>query len=144
MIVLENRYKIGTYIIIEEDTWSIKQEKVNKMLIQGIGGFTDKHELIGIYIKEKYYFIYNNKKYEFMIDNFECKNEYISKTEREFKVIISNQIVCKIRYIPFIDPGFLWYDADVEEFDFLLQFYNLVKDKTSIYNIIKYIQKKQT
>ena len=71
-------------------------------------------------------------------------NEYISKTEREFKVIISNQIVCKIRYIPFIDPGFLWYDADVEEFDFLLQFYNLVKDKTSIYNIIKYIQKKQT
>ncbi len=114
------------------------------MLIQGIGGFTDKHELIGIYIKEKYYFIYNNKKYEFMIGNFECKNEYISKTEREFKVIISNQIVCKIRYIPFIDPGFLWYDADVEEFDFLLQFYNLVKDKTSIYNIIKYIQKKQT
>ena len=60
MIVLENRYKIGTYIIIEEDTWSIKQEKVNKMLIQGIGGFTDKYELIGIYIKEKYYFIYNN------------------------------------------------------------------------------------
>ena len=144
MIVLENRYKIGTYIIIEEDIWSIKQEKVNKMLIQGIGGFTDKHELIGIYRKEKYYFIYNNKKYEFMIGNFECKNEYISKTEREFKVIISNQIVCKIRYIPFIDPGFLCYDADVEEFDFLLQFYNLVKDKTSIYNIIKYIQKKQT
>ncbi len=143
MIVLENRYKVGTYIIIEEDTWSIKQEKVNKMLIQGVGGFTDKYELIGIYIKEKYYFIYNNKKYEFMIDNFECKNEYISKTEREFKVIISNQIVCKIRYIPFIDPGFLWYDGDIEEFDFLLQFYNLVKDKTSIYNIIKYIQKKQ-
>ena len=28
MIVLENRYKIGTYIIIEEDIWSIKQEEI--------------------------------------------------------------------------------------------------------------------
>ena len=27
MIVLENRYKIGTYIIIEEDIWSIKQKR---------------------------------------------------------------------------------------------------------------------
>ena len=43
MIVLENRYKIGTYIIIEEDTWSIKQEKVNKMLIQGIGEIGRAH-----------------------------------------------------------------------------------------------------
>lgn len=68
MIVLESRYKIGAYIIIEEDIWRIRQEKVNKMFIQGIGGFTDKHELIGIYIKEKYYFIYNKEKYEFIID----------------------------------------------------------------------------
>lgn len=133
MIILDNYSTIGTYIILESSGYSIVEEDEELFNFQGVGGFTEDGELVGIYVKDnKLFFYYNGKSFEASAENLICTNQYISRTERCFRVTIGEQKICEIVYKPYIDPGMIYYDADPEEFDVLLYLSNLLKTKDSI------------
>ena len=138
MIVLDNDSKMGSCIVIENGMYSvIEEEKVN-LPIQGVGGFSEDMQLIGVFIDgDRLFFINNNSIFETAPNDLKCTNKYISKSERSFVVEIGDRKVCEIVYKPFIDPGMIYYDADPEEFDFLLRFSNMIKDQESIQNFIR-------
>lgn len=141
MITLRNYPKLGSYIIIENNTYSIEEVEDRNRPIQGVGGFSEFSkggQLIGIYVQnDKMYFVQNEQVYETTPDDLKCTNKYISKLERCFSVTIADRKICEIIYEPFIDPGMLIYDADPEEFDVLLYLSGLLKDKDSMLNFIK-------
>lgn len=143
MMILDNECKMGTYIVFDGTQYIIKDKIDGAQKIQGIGGITDDNKLVGMYLKEEQvYFLYDKEEFEMVPDKFSCENRYISTTEREFTVRINDKLICQIKYVPFIDPGMLWYDADIEEYDFLLRFYNMVKDEKGIQSIVKWIKEK--
>jgi hypothetical protein len=136
MITLDNYPKLGSYIIIENNIYSIEEVEDRHRPIQGVGGFQDG-QMIGIYAqKDKLYFVQNEQVYETTPDDLKCTNKYISKLERCFSVTIGDRKICEIIYEPFIDPGMLIYDADPEEFDVLLYLSGLLKDKESMQKFI--------
>lgn len=138
MIVLNNYSKSGTYIVLGAESYTIvKKEEVNRER-QGVGGFSEDGQILGIYVREgRFFLVYNQKRYEVKLGDLKCTNTYVSKVARRFTVAIGKQTVCDITYEPFIDPGMLVYDADPEEFDFLLYLSGILKDETSIAGFIE-------
>lgn len=140
MIILRNYLKLGTYIVIENNSYTIEKE-INQPR-HGVGGILEDGLLVGVYFQNyKLYFLKDNKSVEIKIPEFKCTNEYISKLERCFSVKIGDESICDIVYEPFIDPGMLYYDADPEEFDVLLYLSGILKDKESIQSFIKGMEK---
>lgn len=133
MIIMNNYSKKGTFIILEPGGYSIVEKDKVQLVRQGVGGFTEDEELVGIYVKDhKLFFYHNGQSFEASIDNLICTNNYVTRSDRCFNVTIGGQNICKIVYEPFIDPGMIFYDADPEEFDFLLYLSRLLKNKDSM------------
>ncbi len=138
MIILNNYSKTGTYIIVESTGYSIEEKNKIQQIRQGVGGFSEDGQLLGIYVdNNKLFFQYNDKGYETNPDEFICTNERIDDGRRNFKVKIKDKVVCDITYNPYISPFVLTFGDDEDEFDFLLYLSNLIIDKTSILNFIK-------
>ncbi|MFI8707936.1 hypothetical protein ACIGHG_12800 [Bacillus sp. NPDC077411] len=138
MIILNNYPKIDTYIILEPSGYSIVEKNKVQLVRQGVGGFSEDGQVVGIYVKDnKLFFFYNGQSFETSVDDLICTNSYISKLERCFSVQMGGQNICNIVYEPFIDPGMIYYDADPEEFDTLLYLSGLMKNEDSIKNFMK-------
>ncbi|HEX9063318.1 MAG TPA: hypothetical protein VF941_24360, partial [Clostridia bacterium] len=99
MIILENYPKINTRIIIENDTYSIqKADNVNKP-IQGVGGFSEDGQLVGVFVdNHKLCFLFKKKVYQTTPSDLKCTNTYTAKSQRCFCIIIGNEKVCEIVY----------------------------------------------
>ncbi|NME07355.1 hypothetical protein [Psychrobacillus sp. BL-248-WT-3] len=133
MITLENYSKWESYIIIEHNNYSIKEDKNRHREIQGVGGVSEDGQVVGIYVEnEELNFFYNNHSFLARPEKLVCKNEYVSSSERCFNVTIEGKEIYNIIYKPYIDPGMIYYDADPEEFDVLLYLSRLMKDKESL------------
>lgn len=142
MIILNNYSKAGTYIILEPSGYSIVEKNKIKLLRQGVGGFSEDGQLLGIYVdSDKFFFIHNEKKYEAIPDEIICINERTDDGKRNFKVKIMNKVVCNITYKPYISPFVLTFGDDEDEFDFLLYLSNLMLSKDSILSFIKGMRK---
>lgn len=138
MILLENYSKINTYINIKPHGYSIINAYSVNSIENGIGGFSEDNELLGIYVNDdKLYFQYNDNKYETNPDEIICTNERLEDGKRNFRVKIRAVLVCDITYEPYISPFVLTFGDDEDEFDFLLHLSNLMLDKNSILNFIK-------
>ncbi|WP_144569151.1 hypothetical protein [Bacillus pseudomycoides] len=138
MITLHNYPKLESYILIDNNTYSIKETGDRYKTVQGIGGISEDGQVVGIYVQDdKLFFFYNGQSFETSVDDLICKNSYISKLERCFNVQIGRQNICNIVYEPFIDPGMIYYDADPEEFDVLLYLSGLMKNEDSIKKFMK-------
>ena len=87
MIVLDNDSKMGSFIIIKDDTHSVIEAKKVNLPIQGVGGFSEDKQLLGIYIDgDRLFFVNNTNIIETTPNNLKCTNKYISKLERKFIV----------------------------------------------------------
>ncbi|AIQ11277.1 hypothetical protein [Paenibacillus durus] len=138
MITLRNYPKLGSYILIDNNTYSIEEAEDRYKVIQGIGGISEDGQVVGIYVKNnKLFFFYNGQSFEAPISDLNCTNNYVSKLKRCFSVTIGGQDICNIIYEPFIDPGMIYYDADPEEFDALLYISELLKSEDSIKKFMK-------
>ncbi|EIT87200.1 hypothetical protein A374_01464 [Fictibacillus macauensis ZFHKF-1] len=133
MIIMNNYSKTETYIILEPSGYSIVKKIKVPFIRQGVGGFSEDGQIIGIYVKDnKLFFFYNGKSFETSLENLVCINNYVSNSKRIFSVTIGGQNICNIAYEPFIDPGMIYYDADPNEFDVLLYISELLKNMDSI------------
>lgn len=136
MIILKNYSTIDTYIQIDSTGYTVVNKKCD--IRQGIGGFSENGELLGLYIdKDKLYFQYDNKKYETKADKVNCVNKILNDGKRNFQVKISDVRVCDIVYKPYVNPLALVFGDDEDEFDFLLHLSKLMKSEESILNFIK-------
>ena len=136
MIILENYSTIDTYIQIDNTEYTVVNKKCD--IRQGIGGFSENGELLGLYIdNDKLYFQYNDKKYQTKPDEIICTNERLKGDKRNFKVKINDIVVCNIIYKPYVNPLSLIFGDDEDEFDFLLHLSKLMKSEESILNFIK-------
>ncbi|AAK79991.1 hypothetical protein BJV85_001845 [Clostridium acetobutylicum] len=137
MIFLDNYSKKNTYINITSEGYSIVDANSIKDIENGVGGFSEDGELLGLYIDDgKLYFQYNNKSYETKPDEINCTNEILDDGKRNFRVKIKEVLVCNIIYKPYISPFVLTFGDDEDEFDFLLYLSNLMVDENSILNFI--------
>lgn len=133
MVIMNNYSKTGTYILLEASGYSIVEKSKVQLVRQGIGGFSEDGQIVGIFVKDnKLFFFYNGKSFETSIKDLICTNTYVSKSKRCFSLTIEGQNICNIVYEPFIDPGMIYYDADPEEFDVLLYLSELLKNEDSI------------
>jgi len=138
LIILNNYSKTGTYIILESTGYSIIEKDKVQLVRQGVGGFSEDKQLLGIYVEaDKFFFLYNDKKYNVNPDEIFCTNARISDGKRSFQVKIKDNIVCDITYKPYISPFVLTFGDDDDEFDFLLYLSKLMLSKDSIGNFIK-------
>ncbi len=131
MIILRNYSEEGTYIMIEDDEYNIVSEKEIESTRQGIVGFSENEDLIGVYLKGKdLYFIYNSKSYKFNSDTINFENNVINKEKRNFIVKINEKEVCAIEYKRVFFVFSLGEEED--EFDYLLYLSNLFQTKEDI------------
>ncbi|MBD7910556.1 MULTISPECIES: hypothetical protein [Clostridium] len=136
MIILRNYSKIDTCIQIDNLRYTVVEKTGD--IRQGVGGFSEDGELLGLYIDDdKLYFQYNDKSYETKPDEINCTNEMLEDGRRDFRVKIKGILVCNIKYKPYISPFVLTFGDDEDEFDFLLYLSNLMTDENSIINFIK-------
>lgn len=136
MIILENYSTIDTYIQIDNTEYTVVNKKCD--IRQGIGGFSENGELLGLYIdNDKLYFQYNDKKYQTKPNEIICTNERLKGDKRNFKVKIKDVVACNIIYKPYVNPLSLIFGDDEDEFDFLLHLSKLMKSEESILNFIK-------
>ncbi len=136
-IVLRNYSEYNQYMIWNGNIYEpIDKDKLEKSE-QGIIGYTENKELVGIFVKKsEVYFLNNNIEIRIDKSNFKCSNSYI-ETTRHFKLENQNSLVFESVYEPYIDPGMIIYDADPEEFDFLLFLSNnILLNKESLENYI--------
>lgn len=136
MIILRNYSKVDTCIQINNLGYKV----VGKIgdIRQGIGGFIEDNELLGIYVDDdKLYFQYNDKKYETKPAEINCTNKILNDGKRNFRVKIKHVLICDIIYKPYISPFVLTFGDDEDEFDFLLYLSNLMSDENSVLNFIK-------
>ncbi len=137
MIALDNYSKKNTYIIINSDGYSVTDSKNMELVENGEGGFSEDDEFLGIFVENnKFFFLYNEKKYETNPDEMSCTNERLNNGMRNFKVKIKDKTVCDILYKPYISPLALPFGDDEDEYDYLLYLSKLLHDKNSIQNFI--------
>ena len=137
MIILNNYSKIETYIVLDADSYSVVEKNKVQLIRQGVGGFSEDGELLGIYVdNSKFFFLYNNKKFEAKPDEIFCTINRFSNGSNNFKVIIKDKTICDISYKPYISPLALPFGDDEDEFDFLLYLSKLLHNKNSIQNFI--------
>ncbi|GKU77597.1 hypothetical protein [Paenibacillus sp. L3-i20] len=105
---------------------------------QGIAGFTENKNMVGVFVRNnETFFLLDDKEYRIDQEKFICSNSYISNKTRQFKLANKNVVICDIIYEPYIDPGMLIYDADPEEFDILLYLSeNILKSKETLENYL--------
>ncbi len=85
MIIMNNYSKTGTYIILEPSGYSVVEKNKVKLVRQGVGGFSEDGQVVGIYVKDnKLFFFYNGKSFETSIEDLICTNSYVSKIEKMF------------------------------------------------------------
>ena len=136
MIILRNYSTIDTCIQIDNSGYTVVKKKCD--IRQGVGGFSDDGELLGLYVyNDKLYFQYNDKSYETKANEISCTNEILKDAKRNFRVKINKVVICNIVYKPYISPFVLTFGDDEDEFDFLLYLSNLMADEDSILNFIK-------
>ena len=141
MIILDNHSKYNTYIIIENEKYSVVDAESIEGIEQGDGGFSENGDLLGLYVdKDKLYFQYNNNNYEAKAHDIECTNIILNDGKREFKVKIKDLLICDIVYKPYIDPLALIVGSDDDEFDFLLRLSRVMESEDSILDFIKGIK----
>lgn len=137
-IALRNYSEYNQYMIWNGNIYEpIDKDKLEKSE-QGIIGYTENKELVGVFVKNSEVFFLNDN-IEIRIDtsNFKCSNSYIDKNTRHFKLENQNSLVFESIYEPYIDPGMIIYDSDPEEFDFLLFLSNnILSNKESLENYI--------
>lgn len=142
-VTLRNYSNYNQYILWNHHTYiTIIKDKLDRP-IQGIVGYTENKEIIGIYTKNsEVFFLNNEKEYKIDIPNFKCFNIYIDVNTRYFKIENCGVIIFESLYEPYIDPGVIIYDVDPEEFDFLLFLSNnILSDKETLENFIISIEK---
>ncbi|MDQ0885084.1 hypothetical protein QFZ81_000172 [Paenibacillus sp. V4I9] len=133
MVTLNNYSTTGTYIIMDSTGYSIVEKDKVEQARQGVGGFSEDGQLLGIYVEaNEGFFLYNDNNYKINPDNIICSNIKIDNGERCFRIEINNQVVCDITYKPFISPLLLAFEEDEEEFDFLLYLSSLLLNKDTI------------
>jgi hypothetical protein len=135
-VLLRNYSECNKYMIWNGYTYNTI-DKLDRSE-QGIVGYTENKELVGIFIRNsEVFFLNNNKEYKIDATNFICSNPYIDKNTRHFKLENHNVTIYELIYEPYIDPGMLIYDADLEEFDFLLFINNnILQNKETLENFI--------
>lgn len=52
MITLRNYPKLGSYILINNNTFSIEEVEDRYKEIQGVGGFSEDGQIVGVYVKD--------------------------------------------------------------------------------------------
>lgn len=52
MIIMNNYSKTGTYIILEPSGYSVVEKNKVKLVRQGVGGFSEDGQVVGIYVKD--------------------------------------------------------------------------------------------
>lgn len=52
MIIMNNYSKTGTYIILESSGYSVVEKNKVKLVRQGVGGFSEDGQVVGIYVKD--------------------------------------------------------------------------------------------
>lgn len=135
LIILRNYSKINTCIEVDYLGYTVVEK--SKDIRQGVGGFSEEGELLGIYVDDdKLYFQYNDKKYESKPEEIICTNEMLNDGNRNFQIKIKDVLVCNIIYKPYISPFVLTFGDDEDEFDFLLYLSNLMVNKNTILNFI--------
>ena len=135
MIILRNYSTIDTCIQIDNSGYTVVKKKYD--IREGVGGFTENGELLGLYIyDDKLYFQYNNKKYEAKPNEINCTNKMLNDGKYNFQVKINDVLVCNIIYKPYISTFVLTFGDDADEFDFLLYLSNLMADENSILSFI--------
>lgn len=133
-IILRNYSTMDICIQIDNSGYSVVNKK--SYIRQGIGGFSEDGELLGLYIdNDKLYFQYNNR-YETKPDEIKCTNEILDDGRLNFKVKIKDVFVCDIVYKPYISPFVLTFGDDDDEFDFSLYLSNIMVDENSILKFI--------
>jgi hypothetical protein len=138
LIILNNYSKIGTYIVLEANSHSIVEKDKVQFVRQGVGGFSEDGELLGIYVdNNKFFFLYNDKEYEIKPDEIFCTIKKYSNGICNFKVDIKDNTVCNISYKPYISPLALSLGDDENEFDFLFYLSKLLHDRNSIEKFIE-------
>lgn len=89
MIILCNYSKLGSYILIDNNTYSIIETEGSHRSRQGIGGISEDGQVVGNYVKDhKLFFFYNGQSFESAVHDLKCTNKYISDLERSFHVSI--------------------------------------------------------
>lgn len=141
MITLINKYTLGTTIVYDEGKVEVKNSEDVVEKIDGVGILTEDKKMIGFYLMdEKAFFIYKNEITEVEISSFKMENVCVSQTERAFRVIHKNEIICEIKYVPYINPGIILFDAEEDEFDALLIFAKKFMSTEKVINMVKYIK----
>lgn len=141
MIILDNYSKKLTCIVLSDSGYEVYKEDEVKQTRHGEGGFSEEGELLGAYTyDDKFFFLYNAKSYEVEPKKLNCTNTYTDGKMRRFTVSINDNVICDITYKPFVDPLFLAYGGEEDEFDFLLYLSRILKNEESILDFIKGIQ----
>lgn len=141
MITLINKYTLGTTIVYDGGNVEVKDSKNVVEKIDGVGVLTDDNKIVGFYLMgEKAFFIYQDEITEVEISFFKMENVCVSQTERVFRAINKNKVICEINYVPYINPGMILFDAEEDEFDALLIFAKKFMSTENVINMVKYIK----
>lgn len=138
MILLNNYSQYNTFIQIGKDGYNVIPSKKASKSEDGIGGFSENNDLLGLYINHgKLYFQYNSSKYEITPSEIFCSINNDNSGNNIFEVKIKNKEICKIIYKPYINPLGLAFGESGDEFDFLSCLKNVLKDEESVNKFIK-------
>ena len=141
MIILENEKKQGTRIVVNGGKCEIKKKDEVEGAIDGIGVFAEDGQLVGVFCKEdELFFAYGDKITKVKINSFKMKNNYVSKTERLFEVYDGENVICTIKYSPYISPLRLGFLSDEDEFDELLRLSKMFADSNITSKYVEYIK----
>ncbi|MGG3524310.1 hypothetical protein [Bacillus pseudomycoides] len=65
MITLHNYPKLESYILIDNNTYSMKETGDRYKTVLGIGGISEDGQVVGIYVQDdKLFFFYNGQSFE--------------------------------------------------------------------------------
>lgn len=139
MKIVFNNYPDITKVIIWQDGKYNILDDDSDLSTQGIAGITENNNLVGVFVNsKKVFFVFETQVYSLSSTEFECSNTYINKDERCFILKNRDIEICNIIYRPFIDPGMMFYEVDLEEFDILLFLSNnILKDKETLKSFIE-------
>ncbi|MDA2632297.1 hypothetical protein PDQ38_24305 [Bacillus cereus] len=51
MIIMNNYPEVGTYIMLETSGYSIVEKNKVQLVRQGVGGFSEDGQVVGVYVK---------------------------------------------------------------------------------------------
>ena len=139
MKIVFNNYPDITKVIIWQDGKYNILDDDSDLSTQGLAGITENNNLVGVFVNsKKVFFVFETQVYSLSSTEFECSNTYINKDERCFILKNRDIEICNIIYRPFIDPGMMFYEVDLEEFDILLFLSNnILKDKETLKSFIE-------